>query len=212
MKLLTVLCFLSGLAAGSSNPGFRYAYMIPQENYEQPWSQFNERTNTHSAWGYEFPGRVHFESRDDKGVVKGTFGYVDANGNPIVWKYRSDPISGFNVQIGTGETLTAAQAETSKNEDAKIKQDISPQLQQAIVYMKVVPAGISPSGFIQFVVHPDIAKEAGSVSSLAALLGVIPVAARHDTRGRPTLLQDPDYSPVLVPREEPDFTLYTLEV
>lgn len=232
MRLLVALC-LVGVVLCHPRPAFRYAYLIPQAEQEKPWSQFNERGDDHYAWGYDYPGRVHFESNDNQGRVRGSFGYVDANGNPVVWQYTSDPNAGFQVKTGISPALSPAPVAGGEavslpepslyfggNKEpsvpytrAQLVEDtIGPLLKQAVSVGVLVPAGSSPSDTPQYAINPEAAQRIGGVSAVAEALGAIPVAAVHDVQSRPSSAASYAFAPVLNHREEPDITLYTLEV
>ncbi|XP_066937308.1 uncharacterized protein [Macrobrachium rosenbergii] len=220
MRFLVTSC-LFGLALAGPSPGFRYAYTIPQASQQQAWSQFNERSGNNYAWGYEFPGRVHHESRDGGGNVRGVIGFVDANGAPNVWKYNSDSKNGFRVDTEIGEHSEAPSLDQTPEEDSTAifyiakdgsrseKFSVNPLLKSALLSKQIYAAGSSPfSKTPQFFVDHQQAEEAGSVSALAERFGAIPVAAVHDVQSRPSQDSLSSYSPLL------NFSgdLYTLEV
>ncbi|XP_064103599.1 uncharacterized protein LOC135213560 [Macrobrachium nipponense] len=222
MRFLVTSC-LFGLALAGPFPGFRYAYTIPQAN-QQVWSQFNERSGTNYAYGYEFPGRVHHESRDVGGNVRGVVGFVDANGSPNVWKYSSDPNNGFRVDTEVGESSPEVRSRdqtpeedstaifyTAKDGSGREQFSVNPLLKSAVLSQHIYAAGSSPfSKTPQFFVDHEQVEEAGSVSALAERFGAVPVAAVHDVQSRPSQasLASESFSPLLNFNEG----LYTLEV
>nr|XP_053628931.1 uncharacterized protein LOC128686175 [Cherax quadricarinatus] len=235
------------------NPAFNYAYVIPAQYNnpaarlagapsQQQWTQFVERAGPSYSYGYEFPGQVHYEAKDDQRTVKDTFSYVDANGLPVLWQYLSSPSQGFSTIVDTGNPAAAvpskvdavagvySQQETPgtrlsevrvqsqgvevESSEPSLKVTLSPLLKQAAVAGEVLPAGRSPSGAPQFVVSPKVAAEAGGVSELAVRLGAVPVAAVHDVQMRPDFgdARAEDFAPVLIHSEQPKVTVYALEV
>ncbi|XP_042237081.1 uncharacterized protein LOC121876185 [Homarus americanus] len=256
MHLLAVLVsVVVGTAVAAPDPRFRFAYSIPTHEELVPqagiapqpgfapqlWRQFMDRIGPVYTYGYELPGRVHYESKDGQGVVKGTFGYTDPYKSPAVWKYVSDTKSGFQVESDSPQQVPQSEESAGQSVVHHVphsqpqvvvppqqqvrspgvvvgspEQDVAllPLLKQAAEAGQVLPAGFSPSGTPQFVVTPELAEEAGGVSALAYRLGAVPVAAVHDVQVRPSHFRNnqADFSPVLVHQERPEAIFYTLEV
>lgn len=233
MLFLVVLALVVGSSVAFPSSPLRYAFNVPTQlgGENKEWVQFVDRARPGYLFGYEFPGRFHYESKDEKETVRGLFQYHDPNGDPVVWEYLSDPIAGFTADVHTLSDLNKPQAAAPISDDSQavevglpgqkvvksraeqVEDTISPLLKQAAEDGEVIPVGSSPHGTPIYAVSPDLAAEAGGVSALAYRLGAIPVAAVHDAQARPSYADtDTAYSPVLVQQEQPEITLYTLEV
>lgn len=114
---------------------------------------------------------------------------------------------------GTASVRASQQPQPPHQSNAAAPFNINPLLKLAVDTGVVEPIGGSPQGVSEYAVSPHLASEVGSVSSLAYRLGAVPVAAVHDVQMRPNLVDtESAYAPVLVHRETPKVTLYTLEV
>nr|XP_045609689.1 uncharacterized protein LOC123765238 [Procambarus clarkii] len=250
MRLSVVVTMVVGAVVGDLRPGFNYAYVIPNnpggatarlgDNPSNQWSHFVDRTGPGYAYGYEFPGQVHYHTKDEEQAVKGTFGYIDPYGSPVVWLYSSNPTDGFRAEVSTGgkplqpgalsgvssqleARLPEVQAESegvevgSEEDYSRAiyeKGSLSPLLKQAVAEGDLFSTGKSPSGILGFLVNPKTAEEAGGVSELATRLGALPVAAVHDVQVRPTFKEyrPEDFAPVLNYAEQSKATVYSLDV
>lgn len=90
---------------------------------------------------------------------------------------------------------------------------LSPLLKQASDTGKIVFDSEASPGVLQYSVSQDFSEGADSVSSLAAQLNAIPVAAVHDVQAPPRFRQGDDATdPVLSFRDVGGVTQYRLEI
>jgi len=99
------------LAAPQTPQVYKFDYF----NHEENRAQFLRRNGDSYSWGYEFPERVHLENSDGPGQVEGSYGYVDANGVPVLVAYKSDPENGFTAdiqQLQSAQSFPASRSES----------------------------------------------------------------------------------------------------
>ncbi|KAK4299289.1 hypothetical protein Pmani_028431 [Petrolisthes manimaculis] len=205
--LTLVLLTLVGVVCSAPTVSFNYAVVQPtRTNYKQ-------QQGNRYAFGYEFEGHGHHVVRNEDNVV---------NGLPLASWHHSVPGSGFTNQQLPVNLVPATQVNTGVEYQQRVDNvplpsravSIFPLVKLAVDKGVVKPLGGSPQGVSEYAVSPHLASEVGSVSSLAYRLGAVPVAAVHDVQMRPNSLNSDNtaLAPVLVHRETPKITLYTLEV
>jgi len=111
MRLLILLA-LVGLAFAA--PQVPQVYAFDYFNHEENRAQFLRRNGETYSWGYEFPDRVHLENSNGPGYVEGSYGYVDANGVPVLVQYESHPTKGFTADIQEAPSVQAFPASRSE--------------------------------------------------------------------------------------------------
>ncbi|KAG7160587.1 hypothetical protein Hamer_G001877 [Homarus americanus] len=135
MPFAVLVSVVVGTAVAAPDPRFRFAYSIPTHEELVPqagiapqpgfapqlWRQFMDRIGPVYTYGYELPGRVHYESKDGQGVVKGTFGYTDPYKSPAVWKYVSDTKSGFQVESDSPQQVPQVRGQRSRYHGGGVK-------------------------------------------------------------------------------------------
>jgi len=227
MRALVLLTVVVAARAAPQSP-LGYAFVAGDDQTGGEWNQMEQRDGDTYRWGYETPSQVHYERKDDKGEVEGSFGYVDANGEPVVWVYNSQPEAGFSVDVATGQAVQRLPVELSEPVVAASMRDGmavegegpvevmaveevapitsafgSPLLKQAAEVGHItldVDSAVVP-GAVQYSVSEDFTNEAGSVSAVAASLNAFPIAAVHDNRGPPRFRDvSADRDPVLLHR------------
>ncbi|XP_047495111.1 uncharacterized protein LOC125043166 [Penaeus chinensis] len=129
--------------------------------------------------------------------------YVSPFGVPLFSPYYSQPQIGYIANVNTAQV-----PETQPHFSA-----LSPLLKQASDNRMIVFERQASPGVLQYSVSQDFSERAESVSSLAAKLNAIPVAAVHDVQAPPRFRQGDDATdPVLSFREEDGVTKYRLEI
>jgi len=113
MRALVLLTVVVAARAAPQSP-LGYAFVAGDDQTGGEWNQMEQRDGNTYRWGYETPSQVHYERKDDTGEVEGSFGYVDANGEPVVWVYNSQPEVGFTVDVATGQAVQRLPAELSE--------------------------------------------------------------------------------------------------
>lgn len=154
---LQILLALVGVSLAA--PQVPQVYKFDYFNHEENRAQFLRRNGDTYSWGYEFPERVHLESSDGVGQVQGSYGYVDANGAPVLVEYKASPEAGFTADI---MQVDAAQAfPTSRSEDI-LAPEVKPySVPEAEVRVNSPPvAEVSP--------YSALVKELPLVGNLAA--------------------------------------------
>ncbi|KAK3892150.1 hypothetical protein Pcinc_003986 [Petrolisthes cinctipes] len=218
--LTLVFLTLVGVVCGAPTVSFNYAVVQPTR------TNYKEQQGNRYAFGYEFEGHGHHVVRNEDNVVNGQYGYVDSNGMPVAWQYSAPGIGFGNQQLPVNlvpaTQVVQAAANTGVEHQQRVENipfpnsavSIFPLVKLAVDKGVVKPLRGSPQGVSEYAVSPHLASEVGSVSSLAYRLGAVPVAAVHDVQMRPNSLNSDTtaLAPVLVHRETPKITLYTLEV
>ncbi|CAL4194754.1 unnamed protein product [Meganyctiphanes norvegica] len=152
MRLLIILALVGLSLAAPQTP---QVYAFDYYNHEENRAQFLRRNDETYSWGYEFPGRVHLESRDSAGQVEGSYGFVDANGSPVLVQYQAHPENGFTADVQQVQAVQAFPA--ARSEEIVPAEDVSPY--SALV--KALPeADVSP--------YTALLKELPLVGNLAA--------------------------------------------
>jgi len=112
MRALVLLTAVVAARAAPQAP-IAYSFVAGDDETGGEWNQMEQRDGNTYRWGYETPSQVHYERKDEEGAVDGSFGYVDANGEPVVWVYNSQPEAGFTVDVATGENVERLPVELS---------------------------------------------------------------------------------------------------
>lgn len=130
----------------------------------------------------------------------------------VVFQKPVAPVVGQG-SVPANVPVVPQQQYTSRSEQDLARSSLSPLLKLAVDAGFVRSSGVSQTGSPQYEVSSDLAEDAGSLSELVYRLGAIPVAAVHDVQMRPnTIVSDESFSPVLIHKEMPTVTKYTLEV
>lgn len=206
--LVAVLAVVVAGAASAPQYVYNYAFNIPNTDISDP-----RPVNT----GFQAPAA-----------------YVSPLGTPLVWSYNSQPQVGYIANVNTAQVVpqTAFVAPVAtkieQTPSAVVKSAplavqvpgtqpslsvLNPLLRQAADTGKIVFDSESSPGILQYSVSQDFSGGVDSVSSLAAQLNAIPVAAVHDVQAPPRFRKgDEGTDPVLSFRDEGGVTQYRLEI
>ncbi|XP_063592390.1 uncharacterized protein LOC134769559 [Penaeus indicus] len=133
--------------------------------------------------------------------------YVSPFGVPVVSPYYGQSQVGYITNVNTAQVVPQVPGSEPSFSP------LSPLLKQASDRGNIVFDSESSPGVLQYSVSQDFSESADSVSSLAAQLNAIPVAAVHDVQAPPRFRQDDDAAdPVLSFREVDGVTQYRLEI
>jgi len=164
MRLLILLALVGVSLAAPQVP---QVYAFDYFNHEENRAQFLRRNGDSYSWGYEFPERVHLENSDGAGQVEGSYGYVDANGVPVLVAYQSDPESGFTADI---QQLQSAQAFPASRSESVPAVDVRPYVAEEKPY--TVPEASLYSALVKEL--PNV----GNLAAPATLLSMVPMQPR----------------------------------
>jgi len=155
-------------------------------------------------WGYDFPGRSHFESKDHQGIVRGTYTFVDANNALQQTSYSAHPVTGYTqeaVAPTAGDVIEKAAAPVQYSAPVQagfegwlpavedwlsptLLERAAPELRAALDSGALVPVpalrGPAAPERVFRVADHVLEQAAGSVSRLATLVGADLPAAQHD--------------------------------
>ncbi|KAG0706840.1 hypothetical protein GWK47_024287 [Chionoecetes opilio] len=199
---------------------------MPTEQIPNPPYQFHGSPGSNLVYGYNTFPQYQAQGRVN---VPGTVTYLDAYGQPTLLShpmfglgtYAQKPLApvGGHLSVPSASAFIPNAAVVQHQRYAATSQKdlgrsaLSPLLKLAVDAGFVRASGSSQTGSPQYQVSSALAEDAGSVSELAYRLGANPVAAVHDVQMRPNTISTNDrFSPVLIHKETPRVTLYTLEV
>ncbi|XP_042862037.1 uncharacterized protein LOC122247097 [Penaeus japonicus] len=203
--LVVVLVAVVAVAASAPQYVYNYAFNIPNTEVSDP-----RPVNS----GFQAPAT-----------------YVSPLGAPFVWSYNSPQVGYVNTAQVVPQTAFIAPVATKAEDGAPsvaLKSApfvvqvpgsqptfnaLSPLLRQAADTGKITFDRESSPGILQYSVSQDFSEGADSISSLAAQLNAIPVAAVHDAQSPPRFRQSVDATdPVLSFRDEAGVTKFRLEI